>query len=115
MAGALSRAYPRSRWLACLAAAADARYRQLCRVTKRVLLTNRFVPEDLLGAYRSTVSQALLCVHRCCERAGSVGALRLHGDCHGRKVFWTDARELYLIEVLRTLYLIHYAAWIERR
>jgi Ser/Thr protein kinase RdoA (MazF antagonist) len=128
------------------------------------LLANGFVPEDLLEAYRSTVSQALEGVRRCFERAGSVGALRLHGDCHGSNVLWTDAgphfvdfddsrmgpavqdlwmllsgerrdmvqqmgsllagyedfcdfdtRELYLIEALRTLRLIHYAAWIARR
>ncbi|MFC5474576.1 serine/threonine protein kinase [Paraherbaspirillum soli] len=128
------------------------------------LLAQGFVPDDLLEAYRSTVTQALQGVRHCFERAGSVRHLRLHGDCHGSNVLWTDAgphfvdfddsrmgpavqdlwmllsgerkdmvrqlsdllagyedfcdfepRELYLIEALRTLRLIHYAAWIARR
>ena len=28
--------------------------------------------------------------------AGSVGALRLHGDCHGSNVLWTDARQHFV-------------------
>ena len=55
------------------------------------LLGSGFVPEDLLAAYRTTVAQALDGVRRCFERAGDVGVLRLHGDCHGSNVLWTDA------------------------
>jgi Ser/Thr protein kinase RdoA (MazF antagonist) len=30
-------------------------------------------------------------VRRCFERAGDVGTLRLHGDCHAGNVLWTDS------------------------
>ena len=33
---------------------------------------------------------ALEGVQRCFERAGDVRQLRLHGDCHGGNVLWTD-------------------------
>ncbi|RJG06618.1 serine/threonine protein kinase [Noviherbaspirillum cavernae] len=128
------------------------------------LLLNGFLPQDLSEAYRSVVAQALDGVRRCFDRAGEVRQIRLHGDCHGGNVLWTDhgphfvdfddsrmgppiqdlwmllsgeradmsrqladllagyedffdfdARELHLIEALRTLRLIHYAAWIARR
>lgn len=128
------------------------------------LLANDFIPADLLNAYRSVVALALEGVRRCFEHAGDVRALRLHGDCHGGNVLWTDAgphfvdfddsrtgpavqdlwmllsgdrdemarqlsdilgayedffefdaRELNLVEALRTLRLIHYAGWLARR
>ena len=128
------------------------------------LLSNNFIPSDLDAAYRSVVNQALDGVRRCFERAGSIATLRLHGDCHGGNVLWTDAgphfvdfddsrmgpavqdlwmllsgeradmarqlsdllagyedffefdpRELNLVEALRTLRLVHYAAWLARR
>jgi len=128
------------------------------------LLANNFIPPELLGAYTSVVAQALDGVQRCYDRAGDVATLRLHGDCHGGNVLWTDAgphfvdfddsrtgpavqdlwmmlsgersdmvrqmsdilagyedfcdfdpRELYLVEALRTLRLIHYSAWLARR
>ncbi|MBA5606235.1 serine/threonine protein kinase [Duganella sp. FT3S] len=128
------------------------------------LLANGFIPPELLAAYTSVIDQALDGVRRCYERAGTVAQLRLHGDCHGGNVLWTDAgphfvdfddsrmgpavqdlwmmlsgerheqvrqlsdilagyedfcefdpRQLYLVEALRTLRLIHYSAWLARR
>ena len=128
------------------------------------LLANGFIPPELLSAYTSVVEQALAGVRHCYERAGAVATLRLHGDCHGGNVLWTDAgphfvdfddsrmgpavqdlwmmlsgeradqvrqlsdilagyedfcefdpRQLYLVEALRTLRLIHYSAWLARR
>jgi len=128
------------------------------------LLTHGFIPDDLVEAYRSVVTQALDGVRRCYDRAGEIRILRLHGDCHCGNVLWTDdgphfvdfddsrmgpaiqdlwmllsgersdmvrqlsdllagyedfydfePRELHLIEALRTLRLIHYAAWLARR
>ncbi|WP_317205888.1 serine/threonine protein kinase [Janthinobacterium sp.] len=128
------------------------------------LLANHFIPPELLAAYSSVVQQALDGVQRCYERAGQTASLRLHGDCHGGNVLWTDAgphfvdfddsrmgpavqdlwmmlsgeradmvrqmgdilagyedfcdfdpRQLYLVEALRTLRLIHYSAWLARR
>lgn len=55
------------------------------------LLANGFIPADLLAAWRSVAEQALDGVRACYERAGEVAALRLHGDCHGGNVLWTDA------------------------
>jgi Ser/Thr protein kinase RdoA (MazF antagonist) len=114
--------------------------------------------------YAAVTAQALEGVHAAFARAGTPVALRLHGDCHGGNVLWTDAgphfvdfddarngpavqdlwmllsgeraameqqlravlegyerfrhfdlRELQLVEALRTLRLIHYAAWLARR
>lgn len=128
------------------------------------LLGSGFLPADLREAWHSVVEQALDGVRHCYHRAGAVGALRLHGDCHAGNVLWTDdgphfvdfddsrmgpavqdlwmllsgereemtrqlsevlagyedfsefdARELNLIEALRTLRLIHYSAWLARR
>ncbi|MBI1890417.1 MAG: serine/threonine protein kinase [Burkholderiales bacterium] len=55
------------------------------------LLAHGFIPADLLAAWRSVAEQALDGVRACYERAGEVAALRLHGDCHGGNVLWTDA------------------------
>lgn len=128
------------------------------------LLAHGFIPPDLEASYRTAVALALEQVVACFERAGTVAAIRLHGDCHPGNILWTDAgphfvdfddsrmgpavqdlwmllsgdradlerqlahvlrgyedfcmfnrRELHLIEALRTLRLIHYAAWIARR
>jgi Ser/Thr protein kinase RdoA (MazF antagonist) len=128
------------------------------------LLTNNFLPTDLETPYRTVAQQALDGVRRCFDRAGKVPSIRLHGDCHGGNVLWTeagphfvdfddsrmgppiqdiwmllsgsrsemvqqlgdilagytdfcefDARQMHLMEGLRTLRLIHYSAWIARR
>jgi len=128
------------------------------------LLAQGFIPPELVDAYRSIAGQALDGVRRCYDRAGDVTLLRLHGDCHGGNVLWTDAgphfvdfddarmgpavqdlwmmlsgergdmvrqlsdilagyedfcefdaRQLHLVEALRTLRLMHYAAWLARR
>ncbi len=128
------------------------------------LLANDFIPPELLAAYASVAEQALQAVRHCYERAGTTAVLRLHGDCHGGNVLWTDdgphfvdfddsrsgpaiqdlwmllsgerpdmvrqmgdilagyedfcdfdTRQLYLVEALRTLRLIHYSAWLARR
>ena len=132
------------------------------------LLSHDFIPDDLLAAWESVMSQALDGVRRCLERAGKVRSLRLHGDCHVGNVLWTDSgeqrgphfvdfddsrmgpaiqdlwmllsgdraemtrqladvltgyrrfydfdsRELHLVEALRSLRLMHYAAWLARR
>jgi len=128
------------------------------------LLRHDFIPPDLRDAYESIVAQALEAVRAAWARAGKVATLRLHGDCHGGNVLWTDAgphfvdfddarngpaiqdlwmllsgdresmtlqlraildgyeqfrlfdpRELELVEALRTLRLVHYAAWLARR
>jgi Ser/Thr protein kinase RdoA (MazF antagonist) len=128
------------------------------------LLAHDFVPPDLRAAYTAVADQALEGVRAAYARTGTLGTLRLHGDCHGGNVLWTDAgahfvdfddarngpaiqdlwmllsgdraamerqlraildgyerfrrfdpRELLLVEALRTLRLVHYAAWLARR
>ena len=54
------------------------------------LLTNDFIPPDLLESWSSVTAQALAGVRHCYERAGDLRLLRLHGDCHGGNVLWTD-------------------------
>lgn len=55
------------------------------------VLSGDFIPPDLTEAYRSVSAHALDEVHACFGRAGPVGHLRLHGDCHLGNVLWTDA------------------------
>ncbi len=55
------------------------------------LRAHGFVPPDLLDAWSSIAALALDGVRRCFDRAGSVAALRLHGDCHAGNLLWTDA------------------------
>ena len=54
------------------------------------LLESRFVPADLLDAWKAVTEQALAGVERCYARAGAVRAIRLHGDCHVGNILWTD-------------------------
>ncbi|WJF90178.1 serine/threonine protein kinase [Paraburkholderia bonniea] len=131
---------------------------------REFLLTHRFVPDDVRPAWEAVVRLALEGVEQAFERAGTIRAIRLHGDCHPSNVLWTEAgphfvdfddsrmgpaiqdlwlllpagraeasraltdllagyedfcdfepRELYLVEALRTLRLIHYSAWLARR
>lgn len=53
------------------------------------LLAHDFVPGDLREAWTSAADQALRGAAGCFARAGSLGALRLHGDCHAGNVLWT--------------------------
>ncbi|MGH8634356.1 MAG: serine/threonine protein kinase, partial [Burkholderiales bacterium] len=55
------------------------------------LLASGLVPADLLEAWTSATALALARARRCYERAGGVRRMRLHGDCHGGNVLWTDA------------------------
>jgi Ser/Thr protein kinase RdoA (MazF antagonist) len=54
------------------------------------LLAHDFIPADLLPAWRSTVDQALDGVRRAFDRAGAFAQIRLHGDCHGGNVLWSE-------------------------
>ena len=128
------------------------------------LLAHGDIPDDLRDSWSGISAQALEGVAHCYERAGSLRALRLHGDCHTGNLLWTDdgphfvdlddsrmgpamqdlwmllsgereamsrqlaellagyedffefePRELYLLEALRTLRLLHYSAWLAMR
>ena len=54
------------------------------------LLSNNWIPADLLEAWQSVSRHALDEVQRCYERAGDIALLRLHGDCHMGNVLWSD-------------------------
>ena len=136
----------------------------LGRDAARYLLDNGCLPLELETAYSSLIDSLLEKIELRFERAGEVGYLRLHGDCHPGNILWRDEtphivdfddtrngpaiqdlwmflsgdrryqearladllegytqfrdfdpRELHLIEALRTLRMIHYAAWLARR
>ena len=54
------------------------------------LLANRVIPEELESIWQGVADQALEGVRHCFARAGRVEQLRLHGDCHGGNVLWTQ-------------------------
>src|SRR5437763_6722159 len=54
------------------------------------LLQHDFLPLELRTVWHGVVDQAVDGVRRAFERAGDVATLRLHGDCHGGNVLWTD-------------------------
>ena len=58
---------------------------------REYLLAHDWLPADLRDVWHGVADQALDGVARCFDRAGSVAALRLHGDCHAGNVLWTDA------------------------
>jgi len=53
------------------------------------LLGNGVIPPDLDAVWGGVAEQALQGVRHCFERAGAVGQIRLHGDCHAGNVLWT--------------------------
>jgi len=56
----------------------------------RFLLQGKFIPTDLETAYQSLTEDLMQRVKWCHERAGTVGVIRLHGDCHPGNILWTD-------------------------
>lgn len=58
------------------------------------LLKSAFIPDELRLSWQSAADLALKGVTRCYERAGKIATLRLHGDCHGGNVLWTDQGEM---------------------
>jgi Ser/Thr protein kinase RdoA (MazF antagonist) len=53
------------------------------------LLANRFIPPDLLEAWRGAADLAIEGAKAAFERAPDAVRLRLHGDCHAGNVLWT--------------------------
>ena len=53
------------------------------------ILDSRRIPEQLEQTWCSVAEQALDAARLCFERAGRVGTIRLHGDCHAGNVLWT--------------------------
>jgi Ser/Thr protein kinase RdoA (MazF antagonist) len=55
------------------------------------LLASGLVPTELVEAWTRATALALEGARRSYERAGNVTRIRLHGDCHGGNVLWTEA------------------------
>jgi Ser/Thr protein kinase RdoA (MazF antagonist) len=106
------------------------------------LLAEEFIPAELYPAYESVAELVIDGVESCFARAGAFGRIRLHGDFHpgnvlvlGEKlhiVDFDDARtgpavqDLWMFLsgdreeqvpqlALRSLRIMHYAAWLARR
>ena len=58
------------------------------------LLASGQVPADLREAWETATTLALDGARRSYERAGGVRSIRLHGDCHGGNVLWTEDGEM---------------------
>ena len=56
----------------------------------RFLVESRFIPADLMLAYRTLAAQLLDSIRACFARAGALTSIRLHGDCHPGNVLWAD-------------------------
>ena len=128
------------------------------------LISEQFMPKELLPAYDSLALDVLKKVDQLLEDYGPINNIRVHGDCHSGNILWRDDyphfvdfddarmapaiqdlwmllsgdrqeqtlqmaeliegyndfydfdyRELRLIEVFRTLRIMHHSAWIARR
>lgn len=54
------------------------------------LLSNEFIPADLVIPYRTLCDDLIVRIRRCFDRAGDVSNIRLHGDCHHGNILWRD-------------------------
>ena len=54
------------------------------------VIEHGFIPTELEATYESVVDDVLGRVEQAYARAGSVRAIRLHGDCHAGNILWTD-------------------------
>ena len=65
---------------------------------RNFLLEQGFVPPPIERAWASVADHALDLVEHCYERAGVVRMLRLHGDCHGGNVLWTEPEGPHFVD-----------------
>lgn len=135
-----------------------------CIDSREFLLTNDFLPSELVPAYETLSAELVTKVQQRFAAVDNLQTLRIHGDCHPGNVLWRDdvptfvdfddavtgpaiqdlwmmlsgdrnqrqaqllelvegynefhdfkVRELTLVESLRTMRLMHYAAWLARR
>jgi Ser/Thr protein kinase RdoA (MazF antagonist) len=137
---------------------------RFCIDSREFLLTNDFLPSELVPAYETLSAELVTKVQQRFAAVDNLQTLRIHGDCHPGNVLWRDdvptfvdfddavtgpaiqdlwmmlsgdrnqrqaqllelvegynefhdfkVRELTLVESLRTMRLMHYAAWLARR
>lgn len=128
-----------------------------------IIIAGQWLPPHLENAFASLATDLMTSIRAAWQRAGSVAAIRLHGDCHPGNLLWRDGpffvdmddcqtgpavqdlwmllsgnntemqtqladviegyrqfmdfdlRELQLIEALRSLRMLHHAAWLAQR
>ena len=78
------------------------------------LLEHDFIPFELVPAYESVANNVIDGVEALFERAGDVAQIRIHGDFHPGNVL-VAREQLHIVEALRSLRIMHYAAWLARR
>lgn len=137
---------------------------RFCIDSREFLLTNDFLPSELVPAYETLSAELVTKVQQRFAAVDNLQTLRIHGDCHPGNVLWRDdvptfvdfddavtgpaiqdlwmmlsgdrnqrqaqllelvegynefhdfkVRELTLVESLRSMRLMHYAAWLARR
>jgi Ser/Thr protein kinase RdoA (MazF antagonist) len=130
----------------------------------KFLIEENFIPDYLKPNFCKTVETVLEKIKSIVKGIGQIAQIRLHGDCHGGNVLWSDSgphivdlddclmgpaiqdiwmllsgepkqmdeqltrilqgycefhdfnpRERHLIEVLRTLRMLHYSGWLAKR
>jgi Ser/Thr protein kinase RdoA (MazF antagonist) len=108
------------------------------------IIEGRWLPPHLETAFESLAEDLMNTIEYAWGRAGDFATIRLHGDCHPGNLLWRDGpffvdmddcqsgpavqdlwmllsgdrfntAELQLIEPLRTLRMLHHAAWLARR
>jgi Ser/Thr protein kinase RdoA (MazF antagonist) len=60
------------------------------KLPRNWLISQSFIPVDLVAAWKSVADQALEEIAKCYARAGDVALIRLHGDCHLGNILYTD-------------------------
>ncbi|MCA3034514.1 MAG: serine/threonine protein kinase [Rhodocyclaceae bacterium] len=60
------------------------------KLPRNWLISQNFIPADLVAAWKSVADQALEEIAKCYARAGDVPLIRLHGDCHLGNILYTD-------------------------
>ena len=58
--------------------------------SREYLLAHDFLPRDLRDVWAGVADHALLATRRLFDSTRDMRVLRLHGDCHGGNVLWTD-------------------------
>ena len=58
--------------------------------SREFLLSNDFIPPDLIAAYETLSQDLIFRVESCFSGHGSITKLRIHGDCHSGNVLWKD-------------------------
>ena len=58
--------------------------------SREFLLSNDFIPPDLIAAYETLSQDLIFRVESCFSGHGLIKKLRIHGDCHSGNVLWKD-------------------------